>query len=200
MEPMLSSLRTLMAMFALLCAPPALLIWLIIHPLAHVWRRLGAAWSWLCFLSLMGLLDWGIWQIKDGLLGIEYGTHFALMVLAAICFCGSGYLASKRVKQLSWPAVLGIPEISSTVEARRLVSGGVYALVRNPRYLETAVFMLGCAFFANYAVVYATWLAGLPILHLVVLLEERELYQAFGTEYSDYCERVPRYLPKRSGE
>ena len=29
-----------------------------------------------------------------------------------------------------------------------------------------------------------------------MLLEERELRERFGTEYEDYCRRVPRYLPK----
>ena len=35
-----------------------------------------------------------------------------------------------------------------------------------------------------------------PILHLVVLLEERELLERFGDAYRDYAGRVPRYVPR----
>ena len=41
------------------------------------------------------------------------------------------------------------------------------------------------------------FLLSLPIVHAVVLLEERELRQRFGEAYGTYCEDVPRYVPRR---
>ena len=35
----------------------------------------------------------------------------------------------------------------------------------------------------------------LPAVHLIVLLEERELGRRFGAAYDEYAARVPRYLP-----
>jgi protein-S-isoprenylcysteine O-methyltransferase Ste14 len=37
-----------------------------------------------------------------------------------------------------------------------------------------------------------------PLLHLIVLLEERELPDRFGEAYVDYSRRVPRYWPRRA--
>ena len=59
-----------------------------------------------------------------------------------------------------------------------------------------AVGTLAFATFSNYLGAYLVVLAFLPALHLVVLLEERELRDRFGEEYAAYCERVPRYIPR----
>jgi protein-S-isoprenylcysteine O-methyltransferase Ste14 len=74
---------------------------------------------------------------------------------------------------------------------------GIYARLRHPRYVEVTLWTLGYSLIANYTGVYLLWLLSLPTLHLVVLLEERELRQRFGASYDAYARRVPRYLPKR---
>lgn len=145
----------------------------------------------------MIFLSWITWQRKDWLLRIEYDLQFGFIFLTVICIGISVLIASKREKQLAFVTVIGIPELSNLNRPRVLATQGIYGWVRNPRYLETALFVLGCAFFANYLAVYLGWLVSLPILHLVVILEERELYKTFGNEYLAYRQRVPRYLPKR---
>jgi protein-S-isoprenylcysteine O-methyltransferase Ste14 len=37
------------------------------------------------------------------------------------------------------------------------------------------------------------------VIHLVVILEERELVDRFGDAYRKYAARVPRYFPRRRG-
>lgn len=39
-------------------------------------------------------------------------------------------------------------------------------------------------------------LAGIPVIHALVLLEERELLDRFGDEYVEYSRAVPRYIPR----
>ena len=193
----LGSLRYLVALCVLLLAPPSLLIWLVIHPFARGWRRIGVVWSYLCFISLIIFLIWVTWRIKNQLLQIEYGTHLVLILLSVICFCVSALIALNREKQMPFTIVIGFPELSGPNRPRVLITRGIYGWIRNPRYLETILFMLGCAFFADYLAIYLVWLAGLPIVHFVVILEERELQLAFGDEYLVYTDRVPRYIPKR---
>jgi protein-S-isoprenylcysteine O-methyltransferase Ste14 len=36
-----------------------------------------------------------------------------------------------------------------------------------------------------------------PLTYGVVLLEERELRERFGEEYERYCDKVPRFFPKK---
>jgi protein-S-isoprenylcysteine O-methyltransferase Ste14 len=80
-------------------------------------------------------------------------------------------------------------------EARRLVTGGPYALSRHPVYLGEVATAVG----VNLAT--AGWLSALAIGYFIVceLLrirwEERILAQTFSSEYPAYARRVPRYLP-----
>lgn len=194
----LDSLRYMVALAVLLFAPPGLLIWLFIHPFARFWRRIGVRWAYLCFASLMLVFGLGIWQVRGWLLGIEFGAQIAFIVLAFIFICISVWMALNRQKQLAFTTVIGLPEVSNPGSSRVLVTSGVYARVRNPRYLETLLFVWGCAFFTNYLAIYLILLLGLPVMHLIVLLEERELTQSFGDEYRAYCRLVPRYIPRQT--
>lgn len=80
-------------------------------------------------------------------------------------------------------------------EARRLVTGGPYALSRHPVYLGEVTTAIG----VNLAT--AGWLSGLAIVYFIVCelmrirWEERILALSFPSEYLEYARRVPRYLP-----
>jgi protein-S-isoprenylcysteine O-methyltransferase Ste14 len=80
-------------------------------------------------------------------------------------------------------------------EARRLVTGGPYALSRHPVYLGEVTTAIG----VNLAT--AGWLSALAILYFVacelmrIRWEERILALTFPSEYPEYARRVPRYLP-----
>jgi protein-S-isoprenylcysteine O-methyltransferase Ste14 len=80
-------------------------------------------------------------------------------------------------------------------EARRLVTGGPYALSRHPVYLGEVATAIG----VNLAT--GGWLSAVAVAYFVVceLLrirwEERILALSFAGEYPEYARRVPRYLP-----
>lgn len=76
----------------------------------------------------------------------------------------------------------------------KLITTGVFAFSRNPIYVAFAFILLGqFMIFSNWILlVYigaAVWL-----FHRQVLREEDYLKQYYGKEYSDYCNRVRRYL------
>ncbi len=194
----LELLRYNIAIFVLLYAPPALLIWILIHAFIHFWRRIDIVWSYLCFSVIMFLFGWGMWQVKDLLLVVEYGNRPLPIALSLVCLSASAWISFRRRRQLKFRVMIGLPELARARQKRVLLTDGVYGWVRNPRYLETILFVLACTMFANYLVLYIAWLVALPLLHVVVLLEEQELCEEFGQEFLDYCARVPRYIPKRS--
>ena len=81
---------------------------------------------------------------------------------------------------------------------KRLVVEGPYGVVRNPIYWSVALVILGEA-----AVFHSVALADCAIVYFVVaslvvlVFEEPELRRTFGAEYEEYCQRVPRWLPRR---
>jgi len=104
-------------------------------------------------------------------------------------------VARLRRRRLNGRVLSGIPELSSR-DAGALVTRGIYAWVRDPRYLEILMFMLAYTAFANFVGTWVLYALCFPALHGVVLLEERELRQRFGAAYEEYCRQVPRYLPR----
>ena len=80
-------------------------------------------------------------------------------------------------------------------EARRLVTGGPYALSRHPVYLGEIATAIGI----NLAT--GGWLSAFAVAYFILceLLrmgwEERILAQTFPADYPQYARRVPRYLP-----
>ena len=80
---------------------------------------------------------------------------------------------------------------------KELVAVGPYRFVRNPMYVAGIIALLGWIF----------WSPSLPLIvapfiffiagHLFVMFyEEPTLKRKFGTAYAEYCQRVPRWLPR----
>jgi protein-S-isoprenylcysteine O-methyltransferase Ste14 len=80
---------------------------------------------------------------------------------------------------------------------RRLVTRGLYRVVRNPMYVGVGLLLVGeGVFFGSWVLfVYAALL--LLLYHLWVLyFEEPTLRRMFGAAYEAYCEAVPRWIPR----
>ena len=82
---------------------------------------------------------------------------------------------------------------------RRLVVRGLYRYVRNPMYVGVLLVIVGEAVMRrSWQTIEYMLAVALMFGVLVVLLEEPLLRSQFGTSYSDYCARVPRWLPRCS--
>jgi len=90
----------------------------------------------------------------------------------------------------------GGPELERGGKGGTLLTEGPYSVTRNPRYIEAIVGIFAYAAFSNHLGVYLLALATVPVVHLIVILEERELQDRFGDEYKAYVTRVPRYIPQ----
>lgn len=101
-------------------------------------------------------------------------------------------------------AIIGVVEFrkaKTTVDPRdpqkseKLVTNGIYAISRNPMYLGFLVILLGWFIILEN-------IAGLLFLPAFVLFlnyfqikpEERFLLQKFGSDYSEYCRKVRRWI------
>jgi protein-S-isoprenylcysteine O-methyltransferase Ste14 len=79
----------------------------------------------------------------------------------------------------------------------RLVVQGPYRHVRNPMITGVGAILAGEAlFFRSWGI--AIQLAVFAVVNAIYfpLVEEPGLRRRFGAEYEEYCERVPRWLPR----
>jgi protein-S-isoprenylcysteine O-methyltransferase Ste14 len=80
---------------------------------------------------------------------------------------------------------------------RMLVTGGLYAFVRNPIYVAIVSIIFGEALLFGSIAVFGYGVLLLALLHLRLLLyEEPRLRRKFGASYDDYYHSVPRWLPR----
>lgn len=80
---------------------------------------------------------------------------------------------------------------------RRLVSRGLYRIVRNPMYIGVLLMLIGeGVFFGSLAIlVYAILIWSVNHL-FIIFYEEPTLRKKFGAAYLEYCRVVPRWIPK----
>jgi protein-S-isoprenylcysteine O-methyltransferase Ste14 len=191
--------RYIFAVLLVIGLPPALVWWFVIHPFVGFWRRVGVRITFT--LIAVGYLASmiALYRLRSPLVGADLGTEWPLVALAALCVGAAILIAVKRKKYLTFRILAGVPELEADGAGGTLLTEGPFAVVRNPRYVEVLFGTLGYAAFSNYAGAWLMALATFPLIHLIVLLEERELKARFGERYDEYLRNVPRYLPRFGG-
>ena len=189
-------IRYVLAVLLVATVPPSVIWWYLVHPLVGFWRRLGArATLWIVGVTMVALMV-VLGMARARLVGADLGTNMPLAGLGLACFAAAITIGVKRRRYLTTRILAGIPELASD-EPGTLLTQGPYAVIRHPRYAEVLMGVLGYALVANYVGGYVVALLSVPALHLVVVLEERELAVRFGAAYEEYRARVPRYVPRR---
>jgi protein-S-isoprenylcysteine O-methyltransferase Ste14 len=82
-----------------------------------------------------------------------------------------------------------------TAEEYRLLTDGVFSIVRHPMYLGTWLFFAGLAISTLSLASAAVCVVIALFYHRVSKTEERLLEAKFGAEYQEYKKRVPMFLP-----
>lgn len=192
----MDTVRYIFAVLTVIGVPPAMAWWFVVHPFVGFWRRVGVKGT---LAAVGGMIVSGmgaLWLVRQPLVGADLGTDWTLAGFGAGFMLAAAYLGAKRRRYLTPGILAGVPELEESGRGGRVLTEGPYAVVRHPRYVEVVIGMVGYALFANYAGVYLVVLVCMPVLHAIVLLEERELIDRFGKAYEDYAARVPRYIPQ----
>jgi len=192
----MNTLRYFLALFLVITLPPLFLYWLLIHPLISFWRAQGLALTYAVVLTIIGLAMIGLFSVRHYLLAADYGTHYPLLVCGALLLILSSVMRFSIQQHLDIKTLLGLPEIAPEHFPRTLITSGIYARLRHPRYLQFMIALAGYALIANNLASYLAVGLWLPGIHVIVRLEERELRDHFGRAYEDYCRGVPRFIPR----
>lgn len=190
----LADIRYWLGVMVLVVWTPAILSWIIIHPLVKFWRKAGARVMWLVIavFALSGVT--ALFHFRDFLMDQDLGTSFWVIIPGTIFSVIGFYLDYERRKTLTTRILIGTPEIEN--DASCLLTEGPYARVRHPRYLAILLAYGGFAMVANFSGLYVYFAITMPLLYLIIILEEKELRDRFGKAYDEYCKNTPRLIPK----
>ncbi len=179
--------------FVLFFELPVPIYWLILHPFNSFWRtRVRAAFliAALTAWTVGGVL---LWIFRRGLLAATRPSWFA--IAAGLALIGAEiYLFFRVERELGSRRLVGHAELTGTGE---MLTGGLYAYVRHPRYTGMFSAVLGAALIAGTPVLWAVLAIWCVAALLVIHLEERELAARFGASYAAYRRRVPAFFPFR---
>lgn len=192
--------RYFLALFLVITLPPLFLYWLIIHPFVDFWRGKGIGPTYTAVLTMIVAAMFGLFSIRHFLLARDLGTNYPLVTMGVLCLILSGLMRFAIQRHVSVKTLLGLPEIAPDRFPRELITDGIYARMRHPRYVQLLIALIGYALIANYLAAYLTVALWVPGIYVIALLEERELHAHFGDIYAAYCRKVPRFLPKLRGK
>ena len=194
----MNAVRYYVALILVILLPPVLCFWLLIHPFVRFWRRMGTGWTYGIVCSFMALSMVGLFRIRHALLAVEFGTSYYLTALGLLPLSVSTWLGVVWFRRMRLRTIMGLPELAPDRYPQQLITTGVYAIIRHPRYVQLFLGLLGSALIANYLVLYLAVALWLPGIYIIVRLEEKELRERFGLAYDEYSRRVPRFLPRIS--
>lgn len=196
----MNTTRYVLALFLVITLPPLFLYWLLIHPFVNFWRGKGIGPAYTMILSVIFAAMIGLFSLRHFLLGIDYGTSYLLAAMGVALLIVAGALRLQLHKHLDLRTLVGFPEIAPDRFPRQLVTEGIYARIRHPRYVQLLIALSGYALIANYLAAYLAVALWVPGIYVITLLEEKELRAHFGDAYADYCRKVPRFVPKLKGD
>jgi len=100
----------------------------------------------------------------------------------------------------AWLAIKAVKEttlkVAETHRTEKIVTTGVYSIVRHPQYLGGLLAHLGISLLlsALYSLLFTSLM--LVLIYLISKKEEQELIREFGKEYERYKKKVPMLIPR----
>ncbi len=161
--------------------------------------RKAHASSYMLPISVMILIPWFLmWLTADITIGWDLaGPLNPLVMLIGITVLFTGILL--MVATIRMFSNVGEGTLAPWAPTQKLVVVGIYRYMRNPMITGVLLGLLGeSIILSNYAVF--LWLLFFFIWNHIYFIKSEEpgLLKRFGTEYVEYFENVPRWLPRRT--
>jgi len=162
----------------------------------RIGETIGMAQGWLFYIFWMGV--WLSPQPRFTLPGPNLSVtipiiNFTIPILhvaVSIPFVASG----------AWLGIKGVQAVTLKVAERhrteRIVTDGVYSIVRHPQYLGGLLSHIGISILLSawYSILSTPLI--IAIIYLYSWKEEKELIREFGEEYEEYRRKVPMFIPR----
>lgn len=148
-------------------------------------------------LALQGMAFGFVWAVRrqplfSPVIGGQFILNLVLSISAVLIAAFSVWMAVAAINELGkqWSLTARL------VEGHKLVTSGVYRIVRHPIYMAMMGMLLATALvFSHWVVI----VVALPVFLIGTKIrtnsEERLLRDAFGPEYEEWAARVPGLIP-----
>ncbi|MGH9716014.1 MAG: methyltransferase family protein [Candidatus Acidiferrales bacterium] len=174
---------------------PIPLYWFVLHPFGRFWRlRLKAAYVTALACSWLPVTV-AIIVFRHELFRTDWPPVAAIGAGAALIIFESWIFWRVR-RDLGGSRLVGRTELKGGGE---LELRGIYASIRHPRYLGSLLAIIGACLLAGMRVMWIVAAVWAALMLVSILMEEREMRKRFGAEYTEYCRRVPRFIPRVPG-
>jgi len=151
------------------------------------WASAGVIQAFIILVRFFGLdqtnLNANLWST---LLGYgETGMMISMILGYILMFAGFGIFMQ------------GWRQVHRARNENRLVTDGLYSLVRHPQYTGLFIALFGEGI-VHWPTVFSVALLPLIVLayYLLARSEERKVEEEFGDEYREYRKRVPMFIPR----
>jgi protein-S-isoprenylcysteine O-methyltransferase Ste14 len=154
--------------------------------------RKGTREAVLLILAWIGFLVPLVWAASPVFAFAEYPLHPAPLVAGIACLAAGLWLFYRAHADLGsfWSVTLEVRE------NHRLVSQGVYRLVRHPMYSALFLYSIGQALAVPNWVAGPSYLVSFGILFAFRMrAEEQMMVDAFGDQYTTYMAKTKRLVP-----
>jgi protein-S-isoprenylcysteine O-methyltransferase Ste14 len=100
----------------------------------------------------------------------------------------------------AWFGIKGVQQttlkVAETHKTEKIVTAGVYSVVRHPQYFGGLLAHVGVSFLLSawYSLIVTPLM--IVLVYLISKKEEKELIREFGKEYKDYQKKVPMLIPR----
>lgn len=148
-------------------------------------------------IALQGISFGLVWALHrtpflSPLFDSQYLLNIVLQISAILLAAGSVWMASSAIKELgkqwSYQARL--------IEDHKLVTGGVYKIVRHPIYAAMLGKLIATALIlSHWSVLFIAVIIFFVGTKIRTMAEEKLLRDAFPQEYEDYARKVPAFVP-----
>jgi protein-S-isoprenylcysteine O-methyltransferase Ste14 len=172
------------------------LFWIPVHGFSGFFKKLGIftyvtpAITWLPVAAL-------IYMNRDFLLIYRIDLPDFARWTGWIVFTMGMLLQIWTIRLLRVWGIMGLPEVINMAQSR-IITAGPFSVVRHPTYLSHTIMYAGVFLITGAISLGVITLLDIVIVNTVVIpLEDKELVERFGNEYTKYKKQVPAFFPRR---
>jgi len=135
------------------------------------------------------LLVFGLALIGAFIFYFNYGENLILKIFGTVLWILSAFLGWLPIYTFRKKG--GVPKGEGFVKTTKLVTTGIYSIVRHPQYLAGMLLGLSFILISQHWLVLILGIPFIIIFYVAVLDEDKSCIKKFGDDYKRYMKRVP---------